>query len=89
MASLLLTLGHMKGVSIIFWCVLIFGFVVAFGSYIGVLAPKSEWMRSVFINDIRHDTISAFVRRLMLGAGGGAVIGTLLFVRDRKSGDDP
>jgi hypothetical protein len=78
----------MKGTSTILWSIVIFGFVVAFGSYLGAIAPKSEYMRSVFIDDVRHDTGSAFLRRLMLGAGAGAVVGTLLYIRDKKSEKD-
>jgi hypothetical protein len=75
-----------KDISIVFWFALIFGVVFAFGSYIGVIAPKSEWMRQLFMDDVRHDSISAFSRRFMIGAGGGAVIGILSFIRDRKDG---
>ena len=78
----------MKGASIIVWLTLIFGVVIALGPYLGAIAPKSEWMRSVFISDIRHDTLAAFARRLMLGCGAGAVIGTLLYIRDRKGESD-
>ena len=77
-----------RGISIIFWFALIWGVVFAFGPYLGVIAPKSQWMRSVFIDDVRHDTVLAFCRRLAIGAGGGAVIGILFFIRDRKSDDD-
>ncbi len=78
----------MKGASIIFWYALIFGIVVALGSYLSALAPKSEWMRSVYIEDIRRDTLPAFVRRLLMGGGAGAVVGILVFIRDRKRQDD-
>jgi hypothetical protein len=72
------------GIAVVFWFAFIFGVVFAFGSYIGVIAPKSEWMRRVFIDDVMHDSISAFCRRLAIGAGGGALIGVLTFIRDRK-----
>jgi hypothetical protein len=72
------------GFSVVFWFALIFGVVFAFGSYIGVIAPKSEWMRRVFIQDVTHDSISAFCRRFAIGASGGALIGVLTFIRDRK-----
>jgi len=77
-----------RGISTIFWCALIAGIVFALSSYFGVVAPKSEWMRSIYINDVEHDNISAFCKRLMIGAGGGAIIGILLFIRARKKDDD-
>jgi fatty acid desaturase len=68
----------------IVWSAVIWGTVLAVGSYLGAIAPKSEWMRKVFMGDVRADTFQAFARRFVLGAAGGAVIGVLLAIRDLR-----
>lgn len=75
----------------VFWFGLIAGTVFAVASYIFVLFPKNYWMRSSYLFDVEHDTFSAFGRRFLLGAAGGAVIGLLHVIRelcDKKKGQD-
>ena len=76
-------------ISTIFWSALIWGVVVAVGAYLGMVAPKSEWMRSVFIRDVQEDTPAAFARRFLLGVAGGAAIGALLAIRDLRDKKGP
>lgn len=86
--------SHLRPFSVVFWFALIFGAVFAIGSYMLVLFPKNEWMRSTYLSDVEHDSPLAFASRFLLGAVGGAVIGLLhgiRDIRDEKKGenDDP
>ena len=68
----------------VFSSALIWGLVLAVGSYIGVFASKSQWMSQVFIRDVREDTFAAFTKRFLFGAAAGALIGALIAFRDLR-----
>ena len=73
--------------STVFWYALIFSVIFALGSYISLFNLHDFWAQDIFADDVKHDTVRAFGRRLLLGACAGAVIGLLVSIRDRKDDD--
>ncbi len=74
------------------WIAFVFGTVLAFASYLLVLFPKDEWMRSSYLYDVEHDSLFKFGTRFLLGAVGGALVGLLHIIRtqrDRKNKSEP
>ncbi len=66
------------------WLALLFGTVFAFASYLLALIPGDEWMQSSYLYNAEHDSLFKFVLRFLLGAMGGAVIGTVHTIRERR-----
>ena len=76
---------RLRPFSAVAWCALIMGTMLAFANYVLVLIPNSNWMRSSELYDVEHDSLTAFGRRFLLGAVGGALIGLWHAVRDSRT----